>query len=203
MASEGIVWSINGKVIATIKCKKGVKSILKSTYHDVGPFCNLFVTSLQLFLFCFNARICLFTCVCYFKWTVYSLSFTSYHFKLTMLLSKGKEVTKVPYFSYRERERTRGSVYVTIKCGSSGEFQMLTLFFKSQGVFVQLFCAGQERMQKRSNKTVLKGEPWNTHSEDKESFLQSNLHWLIDSFDFTLLYLGTEKFTELNYSWLP
>ena len=38
---------------------------------------------------------------------MYSLSFTSYHFKLTMLLSKGKEVTKVPYFSSRERERER------------------------------------------------------------------------------------------------
>ena len=35
--------------------------------------------------------------------------------------------------SKRERERTRGSFYVTIKCGSSGEFQMLTSFFKSQG----------------------------------------------------------------------
>ena len=84
-----------------------MKSILKSIYHDVGPFCNLFVTSLQLILFCFNARICLFTCLCFFKWTVYSLRFTSYHFKLTMLLSNEKEVTKVPHFSSRERERER------------------------------------------------------------------------------------------------
>ena len=71
--------------------------------------------------------------------------------------------------------------HVTIKCGSLGEFQMLTLLLKAKGEFVQLFCVGQERMQERSNKTVLKGEPWKNHSEDKESVLQSNLHWLIGS----------------------
>ena len=47
-----------------------------------------------------------------------------------------KERSKRERERERERERTRGSFYVTIKCGSSGEFQMLTLFFKSQGAFV-------------------------------------------------------------------
>ena len=37
-------------------------------------------------------------------------------------------------------------------------------------------------MQERLNKTVLKGEPWDTHSEDKESVLQSNFHWFNSRF---------------------
>ena len=44
------------KLKLQLNAKNGVKSVLKIAYHNVGPFCNLFATSLQFILFSIPAQ---------------------------------------------------------------------------------------------------------------------------------------------------